>query len=453
LGIQKEIFTQGGNPQRKWVNHAIHNGTLELFIKKARPNMKKSQNKNYKWYIMILGAVTNAVVIAIPTIALSVLLPEISTELHLNLVQAGLVWGMASFPMVIISLLAGRLSDRFSPKRILIVNCLLVGLTGAARGWVPNYALLLAAVFLCGVFSPLITVANFKNVVIWFPANRQSFANGIMNLGMASGFFVGSFVSATFLSPALGGWRNVFLFYGVISILLAIPWLISRPAPETTQTLTDSPKLVSFKESIGHLLKSRTIWLLALANMALNGGEQGIIGYMPLHLQDIGWKVVNAGGVLAAYNVASMMVVLPFTFLSDRSMRVKRWILIGATLWSAAGIGILTFTNGAGVWIGMIMAGSVRDGFIAVILAYVVTEISHIGIAYAGIATGFVFSLMGLGNLVSPPLGNSLVAGNGAAAPIVFWTALVILSAFCLLIAFSKKTAPARGEIPSPEGL
>ncbi len=95
--------------------------------------MNEPQNKNYKWYVMILGALTNAVVIAMPTIALSVLLPEISAELHLNLVQAGFLWGMISFPMVITSLLAGRLSDRFSPKRILIVNCLLVGFTGAAR--------------------------------------------------------------------------------------------------------------------------------------------------------------------------------------------------------------------------------------------------------------------------------------------------------------------------------
>ena len=413
--------------------------------------MNKPKNKNYKWYIMILGAVTNAVVIAMPMIALSVLLPEISADLHLNLVQAGLLWGLVSFPMIITSLLAGRLSDRFSPKHILIVNCLLVGLTGAGRGWMPNYPLLLTEVFLCGFFGPLVIVANFKNVVIWFPANRQSFANGIMNLGMASGFFVGSLVSATFLSPALGGWRNVFIFYGVISILFAIPWLFSRTAPTSTEPIKPAPKLISFKETMGHLVKSRTIWLLALANMALNGGAQGITGYMPLHLQDIGWQVADAGGVLAVYNLASMIVVLPFTFLSDRSMHAKRLILIGAALWSAAGIGILTFANGTGVWVGMMMAGSVRDGFIAVILAYVVNEISHIGIEYAGIATGFVISLMGIGNLAAPPLGNSLAVGNGDTTPIFFWTILVILSAVCLLVAFGKKTIPSKGEIPSLE--
>ena len=172
---------------------------------------------------------------------------------------------------------------------------------------------------------------------------------------------------------------------------------------------------------------------------------------MPLHLQDIGWQVADAGGVLAVYNLASMIVVLPFTFLSDRSMHAKRLILIGAALWSAAGIGILTFANGTGVWVGMMMAGSVRDGFIAVILAYVVNEISHIGIEYAGIATGFVISLMGIGNLAAPPLGNSLAVGNGDTTPIFFWTILVILSAVCLLVAFGKKTIPSKGEIPSLE--
>ncbi len=301
------------------------------------------------------------------------------------------------------------------------------------------------------MFGPLITVANFKNVVIWFPANRQSFANGIMNLGMASGFFVGSFISATYLSPALGSWRNVFVFYGVISILLAIPWLLSRSAPETTWSVKNAPQLISFKESLGHLLKIQDHLVARPGEYGFNGGAQGIIGYMPLHLQDIGWPVADAGGVLAAYNIASMMVVLPFTFLSDRSMRVKRLVLIGAALWSAAGIGILTFANGAGVWVGMIMAGSVRDGFIAVILAYAVAEISHIGIEYAGMATGFVFSLTGIGNLVSPPLGNSLASGNGAAAPIVFWTILVILSVVCLVAAFGKMTILSQRKIPGLE--
>ena len=103
--------------------------------------LNKSQNPNYKWVIMVLGALTNAFVVAVPAMGMSVLLPEISKDLNLNLVQAGLVWGIGSLPMLFASLLAGTLCDRFGPKRILIAACLLMGLSGALRAFSTNFAL------------------------------------------------------------------------------------------------------------------------------------------------------------------------------------------------------------------------------------------------------------------------------------------------------------------------
>lgn len=52
-------------------------------------------------------------------------------------------------------------------------------------------------------------------------------------------------------------------------------------------------------------------------------------------------------------------------------------------------------------------------------------EIKGVGARYAGTATGFLMAVMGLGAVLSPPLGNSL-AGFGLSVPFAFWAGLAL---------------------------
>ena len=61
----------------------------------------------YRWYILTLSALTNALIVAAPGMALSVLFQEISADLELTLVQVGMVWGIAALPGIATGLLGG----------------------------------------------------------------------------------------------------------------------------------------------------------------------------------------------------------------------------------------------------------------------------------------------------------------------------------------------------------
>jgi ACS family hexuronate transporter-like MFS transporter len=401
--------------------------------------MQKTRRENYKWYIMILSALTNAFVIAVPSMGLSVLLPEIAKDLHLSLFQSGLLWGISSLPSILTSLFAGSLCDRFGPRRILIVNCLLVGSASALRGLSENFVFLVFSVFLFGFFAPMITISNFMNALKWFPAGERGVANGLATLGMALGFFVGSLISATFLSPVLGGWRNVFFLYGGVGALFALAWFLTHSASNELPSTEEASSSVSFGKGLWHVVQLKNIWLLSLAMLGISGAVQGLLGYLPLYLHDLGWSVINTGGVLASFHIASMLFVLPLTLWSDR-LGSKRNILIGAAGLTAVGIGLLAVVTGGAIWAAVIMAGMVRDGFIAIFLT-MVNETRGVGNAYSGVATGFVMIFMGLGNLVAPPAGNSFAAGGIAQAPLVFWAVLALLGGLCLFLAFRQTTA------------
>ena len=94
----------------------------------------ENENSYCKWYLSFLVILTNMLVVAIPATAMSVLAKEISQDLHLDLVQVRIVWGVGALPGIVTALLGGAIGDKIRPKRIMIVGCLLAGLVGAARG-------------------------------------------------------------------------------------------------------------------------------------------------------------------------------------------------------------------------------------------------------------------------------------------------------------------------------
>lgn len=385
------------------------------------------QNNTYKWYILTLSILTNMFVTAIPSMGMSVLSKEISEDLHLNLVQVGIVWGVGSLPAILTSLLGGAVGDKVGPKRVLIVSSLVGGLLGASRGLALNFSSLTLLVILLGALIPFVSINSIKTVGQWFPAHQLGLANGLISMGMALGFLLGSLFSATVLSPLLGGWRNVLILYGTIGALLSIPWSFTRTLPSQHHAAESSK---SMRVSILHVLGIKNIWLLGFTLFGVGGCIQGVLGYLPIYLRGIGWTAIQADGALSAFHTISMIFVLPVAIWSDRLSSRKRLLLIAA-LMVMFGTGLLGFASGGWIWLAVLMAGFVRDAFMAIFMTMVI-ETDGIGPTFAGTATGLTMAISGLGTFIAPPLGNSL-AGLSPSAPFILWTGFTILGIICLL--------------------
>jgi hypothetical protein len=61
-----------------------------------------------------------------------------------------------------------------------------------------------------------------------------------------------------------------------------------------------------------------------------------------------------------------------------------------------------------------------------------VIETEGVGAAYAGTATGLTMSISGVGNVLAPPMGNSL-AVLAPGAPFAFWSGMALAGMFCLM--------------------
>ncbi|HEX2907736.1 MAG TPA: MFS transporter [Phototrophicaceae bacterium] len=401
---------------------------------------------NYRWYILILGALTDALALAMPSMCISVLSKEIATDLGLDLVQVGFIWGIGALPGIVATLMGGVVGDRFGPKRILIMACFLSGLAGALRGLSTNFITLAATIFLFGLLAPIVPINVFKACGLWFPPHQRGLANGVISMGMALGFMLGSMLSATWLSPVLGGWRNVLIFYGILATLLSIPWYFARMAPQAVAAKGLPP--VSMRKNIAYVARIKKLWLLGWTILGISGCIQGMLGYLPLYLRGAGWPEASADGAASTFHLVSMICVVPIALLSDR-LRTRKKIVLVAGLMIIAGIGWLSVAAGGTVWVAVVLAGMVRDGFMAVFVTMIV-ETKGVGTLYAGTATGFVMIFSGIGNLFAPSLGNSL-AQVAPGFPFVFWAGLALFGYMGLCLAKEETIVREPIAQPSPQ--
>ena len=393
-------------------------------------------NSNYKWYVMVLAGLTATLVVAMPSMSMPVLFAEISEDIGLTIVQIGAIWGTGALAGLFTGLAAGTVGDKFGTRRTLAVGCVLIGITGGLRAFSTDFVTLGATVFLAGLLGPIIPLSLHKACGVWFPARQLGLANGFVTIGMALGFMTGAMVSATVLSPLLGGWRQVMVFYGVVAVLMSIPWALSRPAP-ADEAAARTGSTMSMRKALSHVVRLRNVWILGLAMLGIGGCIQGALGYLPLYLREIGWPGPRADGALATFHAMSLLMVFPIALLSDRLGSRKRFMMIAA-LTTAVGIGSLAIVPGPLVWASVIVAGLVRDGFMAVYMA-MLTEFDGVGALYAGTAMGLSGTVSRIGGLVAPPLGNSLATYN-LSLPFLFWAGMAIMGIVCLF--FVKEGRP-----------
>ena len=366
--------------------------------------------------------------------SLPVLFDEISAELGLSLVQVGWIWGVGSVMGILVGLIGGPIGDRFGPRRTLAVACLLIGIAGAARGLSTGFAMLAFTMLISGFAQWSIPMYVHKTCGVWFLKEQLGMANGVVSVGMALGFLSGSLLAATVFSPLFGGWRNILFLYGAVAILFSTFWWFSQDKARFEGQQSDH--MITYRETIGHVMRLRNVWLLCIATAGVSGCINGMMGYLPLYLRDLGWTPAIADSTLASFHAASMLFVIPIALLSDR-VGSRRGVLMAAALLIGIGTGLLGFAGGILISVAVLIAGIARDGFMAITMTAII-EVKGVGARFAGSATGLNMSVMGIVSVFAPPGGNWLVK-FGSGLPFLFWASLVFLG--CVAYLFLRQPA------------
>jgi MFS family permease len=325
--------------------------------------------------------------------------------------------------------MAGMIADRFGVRRTMILTCLLAAIFGALRGLSDSFLTLMITSLLFGLASEAVPVVFIKSTSLWFHGRSLGTAQGIGAACVGGGMMLGSMLSATVLSPLLGGWQYVLYLYGGITAFVGVLWFLTipDPAPSTAFNRTQNAP----QKAMRHVIRTRGVWLVGVAMMGFAGCNRGFTGYLPLYLRNSGWSPASADGAMAALAASGTIAAIPLSAASDR-LGSRKAVLLPGLLISVVSVGLLSIVTSPAVWLLAVMAGLFRD-MIWAVAATMVVETEGIGPEYAGTAVGIVHAMSRVGYAFSPPAGNSLVAIN-AGLPFVFWAALAAAALLAFML-------------------
>jgi MFS family permease len=383
---------------------------------------------------------TFGTVAGLERMGLPVLFKEISFDLNLSLISIGTIWGMDPLAGIFVSIPGGLLADRFGVKRTLTLVCLLAAVFCALRGFSNSFSSMAATMFLFGMMAAMAPTIIFKTTVVWFSGKHLALANTLINITGSIGSMVATMLSATVLSPWLGGWRNVLFFLAIPALVLAVMWLITRKEPRASRPAV-SPTGMPLFQAISHVARLKEVWIIGVIQALFLGANMGLSGYLPLYLRNIGWSPVRADLAITIVSAATLVGAIPMVLLSNR-LKSPRPVLILSVIMLALGLALQPFVKGEAVFVLLVCTSFLRSSALA-LFNTLLYQIKEVGVTYGGTALGLAQALSMVCCFAAPPLGNSLSSVDPG-MPFILWAILPAVSLpLFLLLREKHPAAPA----------
>jgi NNP family nitrate/nitrite transporter-like MFS transporter len=387
--------------------------------------VKSIAKSNYKWYILAMAMFTYGWITGTDRNAMPVLFKEISVNLHLSTFSIGTIWGMDPLAGVFVGLLGGLLVDRFGIRKTLTVVCVLAGLFSAVRGLSVDFLTMAGSMFLFGIMAAMLPAVVPKAAAVWFPSRQVGLVNALINIALSVGSMIATMLSATVLSPWLGGWRNVIFVLSIPAVLIGIIWLIAGREPRKDELQTTESSQVPLKQSLSKVLKMRQVWILGLISLTLWGTIMGLMGYLPMYLRNTGMSPALSDTAVTVINLAGLIGSIPMVLVAAKFRAYKQLFLISSIV-NVISLILIPLVNHWWLWPVLFISSFLRSSTPA-LANVMLLETEGVGITYVGTATGLMSSIGMIGACVAPPLGNS-TASIGAQWPFFVWAALGAIS-------------------------
>lgn len=242
--------------------------------------MTSERPTRVRWFLVAWLFVLSAVAF-LDRVNLSIASAKISEEFAISLVRLGPVFSVFLFGYAIFQTAAGRLADRFGPRRMLTFGLVWWGVFSALTAAIPRtigyaVALLVVVRFLLGAGEAIMFPASNQFVARWIPSYERGKANGFIFAGVG----IGSAITPTLITFLMlhYGWRSSFLLSASIGFAVGAVWfLCARDTPEAHPSVSVGelsliqqgvPKSSSAKESLlswSTILSSPNVWILSFA--------------------------------------------------------------------------------------------------------------------------------------------------------------------------------------------
>lgn len=416
----------------------------------------KPAYKKYRKTVLVMLLLA-MVINYIDRAALSIAMPFITKDFHLNPGEKGLIFSAFSVGYALFNFLGGYFADRFGGKRVLSVSMagwsIACGLTAAVSGFWSMLAIRIA--FGAGE-GPNSATAN-KVVNTWFPIKERASAAGVNQAGGPIGGAIAGPVIG-FLALSFG-WRASFLVMAVLGLAWSLAWhrlSAETPAQHPKVSREELAEIDAGQESaeahagskvsILEVVTTRSVLMTGISLFCYNYILFFFITWFPSYLVDAkGISLKDMSLVSSLPWVTGALGFLSGGFLVDaifrrtgKRMFSRKVVLVTSLLISALCIGLTGMVEAATTAVGVM---TIAIGFLMLAApAYWAIIQDSVPRHQVGTASGFMHGLANVSGIVGPTATGFIIQGTGSyVSAFVLAGALGLMGAM-ILAAFVGRT-------------
>jgi MFS family permease len=392
-------------------------------------NLGPAEIDSPRAWLVVVGVFFSSFVTLGITYSFGAFFTDMATEFESDSAATSAIFAITTFAFFWLSLITGRLADRWGPKRVLLVGAASLFLGLLATSYVQSLAL---GYVTYGVGVGIAAATGYIPMVAvvggWFNQHRAT-AVGLAVAGIGAGTLVMSPLSAALVDAY--GWRQTYRLLGVVGsvILVLCTLLIERPPGSN-----GAGQPARFAEAWASKV-FRRLQLSALCS--------GLALFVPFVFVGQYAKERGIGSVASAVLVgvlggASVLARIGFGSAVRRFGSVRLYRTSFALIASSF---VVWFVAGASYGLLIVFAlvlGVGYGGFVA-LSTIVLTE--RLGVVGLGSIMGLFYTSQGLGGLIGPPAAGWLIDATGSYRP-----TLVICCGLALLALLILRPLPVAAD-------
>lgn len=225
---------------------------------------------------------------------LAALLPFIREDLHIDYLQAGFLVTAFALTAGLSQLLGGWLSDRISKRNAITIGLVGVGLSCIVISFAPSYYFLLGGLMILGICSGFYHPSSISAVTSHFPASQRGKVINLHMLGGGVGFAVGPLIGAVIAAQL--NWHFAYAILGIPAIVAgALVFSRLRLTEAKSPRDNSSQQAKGPRISIWQVFKPALILILISVFMQLISGP--LMSFMSLYLVDVHHLSAAAGSM------------------------------------------------------------------------------------------------------------------------------------------------------------
>lgn len=352
--------------------------------------------------------------------ALPAFLQPVIEEFGLSGAQAGVLAGAVPLTYIPLGLASGLVVDRFGARVGIGAGVFLAGVAQVGRAFATGFPSALAWTLLLGVGATGITFGLPKLAAELYPSERVGRAASVYLVlsyaGSATAFGLGRPV----LGPALGGWRPLFLYSGLGTLVVAAAWALAAwyVPPGSRETAANEPDsqtsvVADLRAVAGH----RDLRLLVVLGTMYLFVLHGVQGWLVTVLETRGFDPGLAGSVTSLLVVGQVVGVLAVPAVAERFDRTRTALVVCGCLACTGVLGLLAEPNVVALLVVPTALVGFGMGGMSPLIRSIPVELDDIGPALTGTAVGLVFAVGEVGGFLGPVLIGALRDAAGSFTP------------------------------------